>query len=46
MALYRAKNVPTVDALELSDGTYAFVKDGKLVSLSKAEFEALYEKQA
>lgn len=46
MALYKPKNVQAIDALELPDGTYAFVKDGKLVSLPKAEFDALYEKAA
>jgi len=43
MALFRQKNVPTIDALVLPDSDYAFVKDGKLVEMPKAEFEAAYE---
>lgn len=46
MVLYHTKNPATVDALTLPDGNYVFVKDGKIVSLPKAEFEAQYDKQA
>ena len=44
MANYKPKNVPTIDAIEGENGTMVFMKDGKLVSMPKAEFDTQYEK--
>ena len=44
MALYKPKNVPTIDAIEGENGQMVFMKDGKLVQMPSAEFQAQYEK--
>lgn len=43
MPLYRLKTVASFEALTLADGNYAFVTNGKLTSMTKAEFEEKYE---
>ncbi|MEN6396763.1 MAG: hypothetical protein ABFC78_09800 [Methanoregula sp.] len=44
MVLYELIENPKVDALQLKNGDYLYLKDGEPVTLSKAEFEAKYRK--
>lgn len=43
MPLYRLKSVAEFEALVLADGNYTFVTNGKLTTMPKAQFEAMYE---
>ncbi len=44
MAIYELIENPKIDALQLKNGDYLYVKDGEPVTLPKAEFEAKYRK--
>lgn len=42
MVLYQLRNPETIEALPLPDGNYAIIRDGKLTTVAKADFEAKF----